>query len=77
MAELDKRECLVRLGEAIREKRLELQYTQKEVCELIGLTSQGQYSLIESGKRDCEFVTVVKICKTLGVDLNAIIASYM
>lgn len=77
MREIEKTECLELLGSTIKEKRIEKGYTQKQVCEIIGLPSQGHYSQIEGGQRDAEFVTVVKICRLLEIDLNAIIASYM
>lgn len=77
MREIEKAECLERLGKTIKGKRIEKGYTQKQVCELVGLSSQGHYSQIEAGQRDTEFVTVVKICRILDIDLNALIASYM
>ena len=77
MKQIEKTECLELLGRTIKEKRIEKGYTQKQVCEIIGLSSQGHYSQIEGGQRDAEFVTVVKICRLLDINLNAIIASYM
>ena len=77
MRDIEKMECLEQLGKAIKEKRIEMGMTQKQVCELVGLPSQGHYSQIEAGQRDAEFVTLVKICRLLNIDLNAIIASYM
>ena len=77
MIEIDRMECLERLGRAIREKRTEKKYTQKQMCEMIGLTSQGFYSEIENGQKDADFVIVVKICRILDIDLNAIVASYV
>lgn len=77
MIEIDRTECLERLGATIREKRKEKEYTQKQMCEMIGLASQGYYSEIENGQKDVDFVLVVKICRTLGVDLNEIIAPYV
>jgi len=77
MAQIDRTECLEQLGTAIRKKRKEKGYTQRQMCDLIGISSQGYYSEIENGQKDADFVTVVKICRILDVDLNAIIATYM
>ena len=60
-----------------RRKRKEKGYTQRQMCDMIGLSSQGYYSEIETGQKDIDFVLAIKICRILGVDLNEIIAYYM
>lgn len=77
MKTVDKNECLALLGKTIKGKRQEKGYTQRQVCDMIGLSSQGHYSQIEAGQRDAEFVTLVKLCHVLDIDLNQLIASCM
>lgn len=49
----------------MKEKRLELGYTMKQVAEFVSI-SEGMYSLIESGKR----MPSVKVAKALGIVLG-------
>lgn len=74
MSKIDKSQCLEVLGQEIRCHRKSKGLLQREVADKVGIT-QAHYSMIESGKRDAEFVTIVKICKTLGIDLNNVINS--
>ena len=76
MREIEKNECLGRLGSLCREERLRLGLTQFEVAEKVGI-AQAHYSMIENGRRDAEFVTIVKICRTLRIDLTAFVSSYL
>lgn len=76
MVDMDKTACLEKLGELFRDTRNELKLTQVQVAGLVGI-SQGHYCQIENGQRDAEFVTIVKICQTLHVDLTAFISEYM
>lgn len=76
MREIEKNQCLEALGSIMREERTRRGLTQNEVATKIGI-NQAHYSMIENGKRDAEFVTIVKICQTLHIDLTAFVASYL
>lgn len=76
MVTLDKAACLKKLGEAFREERTKKGLYQSDVAEQVGIR-QSHYSMIENGLRDAEFVTIVKICKLLQVDLTAFIENYL
>ncbi len=76
MREIEKIECLAKLGALLKEERKRHGLTQNEVAEKVGIR-QAHYSMIETGKRDAEFVTIVKICQTLHIDLTAFISSYL
>jgi transcriptional regulator with XRE-family HTH domain len=76
MVAIEKTACLEKLGGLFRERRTELGLFQSEIADRVGI-SQGHYSMIENGQRDAEFVTVVKICQILRVDLNAFISDYL
>lgn len=76
MRDIEKMECLEQLGALFKEERTRRGLTQSQVADKTGL-KQAHYSMIENGKRDAEFVTIVKICQVLHIDLTAFIASYM
>ena len=76
MREIEKVECLEQLGALFKEKRLRREMTQLQIAEIVGI-SQAHYSLIENGKRDAEFVTIIKICQVLHIDLTGFVNSYM
>jgi len=76
MKEIEKIECLTKLGALFKEERKRRGLTQNEVAEKAGI-KQAHYSMIETGKRDAEFVTIVKICQTLHIDLTAFISNYL
>lgn len=75
MVEIDKKACLKALGELLRAERNNRSLTQAEVAELAGIT-QCRYSLIENGKRDTEFVVIMKVCKVLNINLSEFIENY-
>ncbi|UOY94534.1 helix-turn-helix transcriptional regulator [Ectobacillus sp. JY-23] len=56
------------IGLIIKDVRKALGYTQKELVE--GICSQAQLSKIESGKENPSSVTLYKIAKKLGIDIN-------
>lgn len=76
MVDIEKTACLVKLGEVFREERTRRGLYQSDVAEQVGI-KQAHYSMIENGLRDAEFVTIVKICKLLQVDLTAFIENYL
>ena len=76
MVTLDKTACLKKLGALFKERRENMQLLQSEVAKRAGI-GQSHYSMIENGQRDAEFVTIVKLCQILRVDLTAFISDYM
>lgn len=76
MKEIEKMECLKQLGSLFILERKRLGLTQVQVASKVGI-AQAHYCMIELGKRDAEFVTIVKICKVLDVDLTAFISDYL
>ena len=76
MKEIEKMECLKQLGALFGSERKRLGLTQVQVAGKVGI-AQAHYCMIEQGKRDAEFVTIVKICKVLDVDLTAFISNYL
>jgi DNA-binding XRE family transcriptional regulator len=60
------REMLIHLGEMVRWYRLDRGLTQEALAESIGL-SVPYLSLIENGKRNPPYTTVVTIAQALGI----------
>lgn len=54
------------LGENLRAARVERELTQEQVSELSGVQT-GEISRIETGKRDPQVSTLLKIARGLGV----------
>ena len=57
------------LGNAIRERRKELKYTQQYISEITGF-SVSFLSDLENGKPTCEFGKTLNLLNLLGLDLN-------
>lgn len=56
-------------GDFIRTKRNQLEITQERIAELIGI-STVQYRNIEKGKTRSNWITIVKICLVLRIDIT-------
>lgn len=59
----------VSLGQAIRNRRKELSYTQKYISEVTGF-SMSFLSDLENGKPTCEIGKMLHIMNMLGLNLN-------
>ncbi|MBF8984833.1 AAA family ATPase [Lutibacter sp. B2] len=59
------------LFEKIREKRIELDFTQKYLSELTGI-SLSLIKVIETGRSETNYENVVKIAETLKIDIEEI-----
>ncbi len=57
------------LGNAIRERRKELKYTQQYISEITGF-SVSFLSDLENGKPTCEIGKMLSLINLLGLDLN-------
>ena len=57
------------LGQAIRNRRKELAYTQKYISEITGL-SMSFLSDLENGKATCEIGKTLQLINLLGLDLT-------
>ena len=67
-----KKKCYVELGRRIKTRREELELTQEDVSEKIGIT-QVYLSQMERGERDLDLFAVMEICKIFGIDINELI----
>ncbi len=56
-------------NDRIREIRQQREISQKEMADVIGVKSQQQYSLYETGKRIMDIEQFIKVCKYF--DLSA------
>ena len=59
-------------GQRVRERRIELDYTQQELANLTGL-SRSYLGEIETGKRNITLKNASKIAKALKVDLTCLL----
>lgn len=65
---LDQDKALAALGRAISELRREKELTQEELSERVGL-HESYISVIESGRRNPTWGTVLRISRGLGVPM--------
>lgn len=70
------RELDVTFGKIIKDKRQILGITQEKIAELIGISTM-HFRNIESGKTCTNWVTWVKICAVLGVDITCVAETYI
>jgi transcriptional regulator with XRE-family HTH domain len=61
------------VGERIRKKRLELDWTQETLCDKVGL-SKSFLSELESGKRNVSAENLYNIAQVFGVSLDYLMA---
>ncbi len=61
---------LISVGKRIRQKRIENGFSQIEFAKRIGYKTKGAVSLIETGRRDVNTLTYVKIANTLDVSVD-------
>ena len=59
----------VTLGQAIRNRRKELSYTQKYISEVTGF-SMSFLSDLENGKATCEIGKTIHLINLLGLDID-------
>jgi len=59
------------INKRLKERRLEIDYTQKEVAELSGIT-KNLYQTIEMGRKDVSYDIITKIAEVLNLDLKEI-----
>ncbi len=59
----------VKMGNAIRQKRIRLNMTQEALSEIVGV-SAGYYSHIENGDKQPSFKVLGKICSCLELELS-------
>ena len=57
------------LGNRLREKRLELGYSQEELAEVIGI-HRTYIGTIERGEKTVTITTLHKICKALKITMS-------
>jgi transcriptional regulator with XRE-family HTH domain len=76
MKKIENSECLVGFGEFIKKGREKRDMFQTEVADALGIR-QPYYSMIESGRRNVDFVLALKICRVLNLDINDFIKQYM
>lgn len=57
------------LGQAIKQARLELNMTQEQLGELVGV-QKAQISKIENSVKNARFETIMKVFEALGAKVN-------
>ena len=65
-------EIYKKIGSSIRNKRKEKGLTQQQLAEKISKLDRAKISDIENGKEDFYFVTILKICEALEMDVKEI-----
>lgn len=68
--------CLVSFGKFVREGRDRQGLYQSQVAEQLNITQQN-YSKIELGKMNVDFVTALRICEILHLDISDYIKAYL
>ena len=58
------------IGEKIKERRMELRWSQRELSDKIGYSNHSTIARIESGKVDLPQSKVVKFSEVLGVSVG-------
>lgn len=61
-------EKMVLLGQRIKDRRIELKYTQAELAEMVGYTSDSIITKIEKGEADPPRSKIIALAKALMVD---------
>ena len=69
MDERKQNEVALRFGALLRSARLQRNLTQVEAAKMLDV-SQSFYNRVESGQRNVDFPTAVKICRVFDLDLN-------
>ena len=59
-----------KIGQLIRNKRLEKRLTQQQLADRIPKTDRAKISDMENGKEDFYFSTLLKICDALETDIE-------
>ena len=70
------KEIRMKLGCRIKMERERKGYTQEYMASHLN-TSESHYSNIETGKRNCTMIKLVKICKTLEITADDILKDYI
>lgn len=63
-------------GNFVKTRRLQLDLTQGEVAERVGIT-QGCLSKVENGVQEPTIVLALKICKALNLNINDFARDYI
>lgn len=70
------KEIRIKIGNRIKIERERKGYTQEYMASHLN-TSESHYSNIETGKRNCTMIKLVKICKTLEITADDILKDYI
>jgi transcriptional regulator with XRE-family HTH domain len=60
---------LIEIGEIVQQRRAALQMKQEDLAELSGITEKTIY-LLENGKGNPSYSTLLKILTVLGMEMN-------
>ncbi|MEK4788348.1 helix-turn-helix transcriptional regulator [Bacillus pumilus] len=63
---------MISFGDRLRKARIKKKYTQNDMAQFLGMTSQG-YGKYETGKSDPDVDTLVKLSTLLDVSLDYLI----
>lgn len=58
-------EVYLQIGQKIKARRLELQFSQEQLAQKIPKMDRSKISDMENGKEDYLFSTLLKVCKAL------------
>lgn len=64
----------VKFGNLVKDKRIQLGLTQKELAKLVGI-STSYFTYIEWGERNIPLDLAVKLCDKLGISIDSFIQS--
>ena len=76
MKKIENSECLCDFGEMIRGRREALGLLQEDVAQQVGI-NRTYYGKIEAGLRNIPFVTAMKICQVLKIDISDFIKTHI
>lgn len=76
MKKIENSECLADFGRFVKSRREALNLYQEDVANGAGI-SQVYYSQIERGVRCPTFVTALKVCQVLNLNMNDFIKQYL
>ena len=71
-----RKECHRQFGAFIKSARRELKLTQQEVATIVGV-DRSYYSRMENGERDIDLPIALRLCESLGLDINDFTRLYM
>lgn len=62
-------EVYLQIGQKIKARRLELQFSQEQLAQKIPKMDRSKISDMENGKEDYLFSTLLKVCKALEINV--------